>query len=204
MNLSQNFVLAETIRSATAKRLGITLQHTDKTLAATRALVENLLQPLRRRTGPLFNTSWLRTPELQYAIYADELAPLVKAVDDAAKKASRARSDTGKAKAAAALEQAQLQLGDKERAVLRTQHVKGEAVDIFSNRMSRDEVLVKLNKLLQMGSVDIDQCIVYAHKRRIVHLSLTQRRPNRREFLYSPEPGVYERALSLLDLVGRA
>lgn len=69
MKLSENFDLEEFSVSAAAERLNITNTLTGKSLAAIRALVSALLQPLRSRYGkPMYINSGFRCPELNRAV----------------------------------------------------------------------------------------------------------------------------------------
>lgn len=68
MNLSENFTLDEFLVSQTASRLGIDNIPTPEVVENLRALVENILQPLRRELGPVVISSGYRSPELNRAV----------------------------------------------------------------------------------------------------------------------------------------
>ena len=64
MNLSDNFTLAEMIRSQTARRLDIDNTPNEQQIEFMRELCMNVLQPIRDEFGPVRITSGLRVPEL--------------------------------------------------------------------------------------------------------------------------------------------
>lgn len=69
MNLSENFSLAEFIKSQTAIRKGISNKPTAAHLAAMKALCENILEPIRAHFGkPVRVTSGYRSKALNAAI----------------------------------------------------------------------------------------------------------------------------------------
>lgn len=84
-------------------------------------------------------------------------------------------------------------------AVLQSQHIKGEAVDVVCYALSRDDFLDRALRLAsERKGFDFDQIILYdfgsRSKRRMLHISYTTRRPNRHEVLVSPAAGVYRDA----------
>jgi zinc D-Ala-D-Ala carboxypeptidase len=68
MRLSKNFVLSETTRSNTARRLGIDNTPKNVHLKNMQHIITNLAQPLRDALGPIRITSGYRSPELNRAI----------------------------------------------------------------------------------------------------------------------------------------
>ena len=68
MKLSDNFTLAEMIRSQTARRLDIDNTPNEQQIEFMRELCMNVLQPIRDEFGPVRITSGLRVPELNRAI----------------------------------------------------------------------------------------------------------------------------------------
>ncbi len=68
MKLSENFTLAEMVRSQTARRLNIDNTPTPEQIEFMRELCVNVLQPIRDEFGPVRITSGLRVPDLNRAI----------------------------------------------------------------------------------------------------------------------------------------
>ena len=68
MKLSKNFSLSEFEKSQTATRLGIDNSIPEDRILSIQALVENVLQPVRDRFGPVIISSGYRSPELNKAI----------------------------------------------------------------------------------------------------------------------------------------
>jgi len=68
MKLSDNFTLAEMVRSQTARRLNIDNTPNEHQIEFMRELCVNVLQPIRDEFGPVRVTSGLRVPELNRAI----------------------------------------------------------------------------------------------------------------------------------------
>ena len=68
MKLSDNFTLAEMVRSQTARRLNIDNTPDEHQIEFMRELCVNVLQPIRDEFGPVRITSGLRVPELNRAI----------------------------------------------------------------------------------------------------------------------------------------
>ena len=68
MKLSDNFTLAEMVRSQTARRLNIDNTPNEHQIEFMRELCVNVLQPIRDEFGPVRITSGLRVPELNRAI----------------------------------------------------------------------------------------------------------------------------------------
>ncbi len=68
MNLSENFTLAELTKSDTAIRKGIDNSPTDEHLENLKAVVQNVLQPVRDHFGPVRVTSGYRSEALNDAI----------------------------------------------------------------------------------------------------------------------------------------
>ena len=69
MKLSENFSLNEFTKSQTAVRQGISNEPTEEHLENLKALVENILQPIREARGqPIRITSGYRSPRLNAAI----------------------------------------------------------------------------------------------------------------------------------------
>lgn len=69
MQLSKNFSLAELIASRTATARGLSNQPTEEHIEALKALVENVLQPLRDAVGkPIRITSGYRSHDLNNAV----------------------------------------------------------------------------------------------------------------------------------------
>tara|TARA_Y100000385_G_C13041074_1_gene615294 strand:- start:207 stop:677 length:471 start_codon:yes stop_codon:yes gene_type:complete len=68
MRLSKNFVLSETTRSNTAKRLGIDNTPKNQHLKNMQRIITELAQPMRNALGPIRITSGYRSPELNRAI----------------------------------------------------------------------------------------------------------------------------------------
>lgn len=68
MKLSDNFTLAEMVRSQTARRLNIDNTPDEHQIEFMRELCVNVLQPIRDEFGPVRVTSGLRVPELNRAI----------------------------------------------------------------------------------------------------------------------------------------
>ena len=68
MKLSDNFTLAEMVRSQTARRLNIDNTPDEHQIEFMRELCVHVLQPIRNEFGPVRITSGLRVPELNRAI----------------------------------------------------------------------------------------------------------------------------------------
>lgn len=68
MQLSTNFSLDELTRSMTATRLCIDNTPSMRVIDSLQALVDNVLQPVRDRLGPISISSGYRSPELNKAI----------------------------------------------------------------------------------------------------------------------------------------
>ena len=68
MRLSRNFMLREFVNSATAARKGISNKPTEVHLANLKKLIDNVIQPLRDKIGPIRITSGYRSPALNRAI----------------------------------------------------------------------------------------------------------------------------------------
>ena len=68
MRLSRNFMLREFVNSATAARKGISNKPTEVHLANLSFLINNVIQPLRDKIGPIRVTSGYRSPALNRAI----------------------------------------------------------------------------------------------------------------------------------------
>jgi len=68
MQLSTNFSLDELTRSMTATRLCIDNTPSMRVIDSLQALVDNVLQPVRDRLGPVRISSGYRSPELNKAI----------------------------------------------------------------------------------------------------------------------------------------
>ena len=68
MRLSRNFMLREFVNSATASRKGISNKPTEVHLANLKKLIDNVIQPLRDKIGPIRITSGYRNPALNRAI----------------------------------------------------------------------------------------------------------------------------------------
>lgn len=68
MRLSKNFVLSEFEQSYTASRLGIENKIPSHFVCNVRALVDNVLQPVRDQFGPVVVTSGFRNAELNEAV----------------------------------------------------------------------------------------------------------------------------------------
>ena len=68
MKLSKNFSLEELTKSDTAVRRGISNVPSDDVTNNIQELVDNVLQPVRDRLGPVVVTSGYRSPELNTAI----------------------------------------------------------------------------------------------------------------------------------------
>lgn len=68
MKLSKNFSLEELTKSDTAIRRGISNVPSDDIINNIQELVDNVLQPVRERLGPVVVTSGYRSPELNTAI----------------------------------------------------------------------------------------------------------------------------------------
>ena len=68
MKLSQNFSLAEMVKSQTAERKGIPNEPNDQHVYAMTLLAENILQPVRDEFGSFIISSGYRSPELCVAI----------------------------------------------------------------------------------------------------------------------------------------
>ena len=68
MKLSDNFTLAEMVRSQTARRLNIDNTQDEHQIEFMRELCVHVLQPIRNEFGPVRITSGLRVPELNRAI----------------------------------------------------------------------------------------------------------------------------------------
>ena len=68
MRLSRNFMLREFVNSTTASRKGISNKPTEVHLANLKKLIDNVIQPLRDKIGPIRITSGYRSPALNRAI----------------------------------------------------------------------------------------------------------------------------------------
>jgi zinc D-Ala-D-Ala carboxypeptidase len=68
MKLSKNFSLEELTKSDTAVRRGISNVPSEDVTNNIQELVDNVLQPIRDRLGPVVVTSGYRSPELNTAI----------------------------------------------------------------------------------------------------------------------------------------
>ena len=68
MRLSRNFMLREFVNSTTASRKGISNKPTEVHLANLSFLINNVIQPLRDKIGPIRVTSGYRSPALNRAI----------------------------------------------------------------------------------------------------------------------------------------
>tara|TARA_R110000803_G_scaffold145396_2_gene211210 strand:+ start:11 stop:466 length:456 start_codon:yes stop_codon:yes gene_type:complete len=68
MKLSTNFSLDELTRSTTATRLCIDNTPSLRVIDGLQSLVDNVLQPVRDRLGPIIISSGYRSPELNKAI----------------------------------------------------------------------------------------------------------------------------------------
>ena len=68
MKLSNNFSLAEMVKSQTAERKGIPNEPDDKQVHAMALLAENILQPIRDKFGSFIVSSGFRSAELCVAI----------------------------------------------------------------------------------------------------------------------------------------
>ena len=68
MRLSRNFMLREFVNSSTAARKGINNKPTEIHLANLKKLIDNVIQPLRDKIGPIRITSGYRSPALNRAI----------------------------------------------------------------------------------------------------------------------------------------
>ena len=68
MKLSENFTMAEFIKSDTANRLGIDNTPEGQHLEAAKALFENVVQKVRDHFGPTVINSGYRCPELNEAV----------------------------------------------------------------------------------------------------------------------------------------
>jgi hypothetical protein len=68
MNLSHNFTVDELIKSETAIRRNIDNTPTQSVISNLQALVNNVLQPVRDKFGPLVISSGYRSPQLNTAI----------------------------------------------------------------------------------------------------------------------------------------
>lgn len=68
MRLSKNFSLEELVKSDTAIRRGINNEPSQDIINNLQELVDNILQPLRDRMGPIVISSGYRSPELNTAI----------------------------------------------------------------------------------------------------------------------------------------
>lgn len=68
MKLSHNFTLAELTKSETAIRRGINNTPSASVVENLQRLVNNVLQPIRNKFGPLIITSGYRSPQLNVAI----------------------------------------------------------------------------------------------------------------------------------------
>mgnify|MGYP000221123235 CR=1 FL=1 len=65
MNLSENFTLAEAVKSQTALRCGIDNTPTAEQVESLRQVARHILQPVRDHFGiPFTPSSWFRSPEL--------------------------------------------------------------------------------------------------------------------------------------------
>ena len=141
--LGRFFSWAELTRSNTARRLGLDNTPTPEAQANLRALVADVLDPLREKLGrPIRVSSGYRAPAVN------------RAIDGAA----------------------------------RSQHMRGEAVDIEVDGMSAQE----LAAFILRSGLPVDQVIWYDPERGgHVHLSYTRARANRRQALHAPARGGY-------------
>ncbi len=141
--LGRFFSWAELTRSTAARRLGLDNTPTPEAEAALRALVEDVLDPLRQMLGrPIRVNSGYRAPSVNRAIDGAE----------------------------------------------RSQHMRGEAVDIQVDGMKAQE----LATFILRSGLPVDQVIWYAPERGgHVHLSYTRARANRRQAMHAPASGGY-------------
>jgi hypothetical protein len=72
MNLSSHFTLREMTRSAAAEKLGIDNVPNEDQIARLRSLCEAVVEPLRRRFGPLRINSGFRCEKLNRAVGGSE------------------------------------------------------------------------------------------------------------------------------------
>ena len=68
MKLSKNFMVREFTNSTTAARRGISNSPTEEHMANLKRLVDNVIQPLRDKIGPIRISSGYRSPKLNRAI----------------------------------------------------------------------------------------------------------------------------------------
>lgn len=68
MKLSEHFDLSEFTRSGTAARMGIDMTASDAVLANLRRLCAEVLEPIRKRVGPIIVTSGYRPDALNRAV----------------------------------------------------------------------------------------------------------------------------------------
>tara|TARA_R110001592_G_scaffold349736_2_gene645277 strand:- start:1551 stop:2021 length:471 start_codon:yes stop_codon:yes gene_type:complete len=68
MRLSKNFMLKEFVNSTTASRKGISNKPTEVHLANLQRLINNIIQPIRDKIGPIRISSGYRSPALNRAI----------------------------------------------------------------------------------------------------------------------------------------
>tara|TARA_R110000824_G_scaffold59726_1_gene160146 strand:- start:489 stop:959 length:471 start_codon:yes stop_codon:yes gene_type:complete len=68
MRLSKNFMLREFVNSTTASRKGISNKPTEIHLANLKLLIDNIIQPLRDKMGPIRISSGYRSVTLNRAI----------------------------------------------------------------------------------------------------------------------------------------
>ena len=68
MRLSKNFMLREFVNSITASRKGISNKPTDVHLANLKLLIDNIIQPIRDKIGPIRISSGYRSVALNRAI----------------------------------------------------------------------------------------------------------------------------------------
>ena len=68
MRLSRNFMLREFVNSITASRKGISNKPTDVHLANLKLLIDNIIQPIRDKIGPIRISSGYRSVALNRAI----------------------------------------------------------------------------------------------------------------------------------------
>ena len=68
MKLSANFSLNELTKSETATRNGISNIPSQEVIEKLQALVNNVLQPVRNRCGPVIVTSGYRSPEVNKSV----------------------------------------------------------------------------------------------------------------------------------------
>lgn len=64
-----------------------------------------------------------------------------------------------------------------------SQHVKGEAADIVPAGITAFELYLKIKALVKAGKLVIDQCIYEKRNIEWVHVSFTNRRKNRNQFM---------------------